>query len=136
MLSDLMTAGAGLAVLGAGVALIYIGGRDRNDANEHDLSDYHAPVPAAAPVPARAVAWPMLNTQTARPMHLGSRLVVTPLDVLPPAPPGMDAGSPMWRRLVVEQVVPTLSDAAVRGIADEWLRDLGDEARAQLAATR
>lgn len=116
MLRDLLVATPPLALIVGGVGLVVLVGRDRSDANEHDVSDYRPPVDEPVPavrgrVPA---AWPIIDRKPMPARRAARRR----------------------RQELVESIVPTLSDAAVRGIADEWLRELGDEARARLELAR
>ncbi|MEU4781069.1 hypothetical protein [Micromonospora sp. NPDC023633] len=113
MLSDLATAWPMLTLIGLGAGAVAYAGRDTGD---HDLSDYHAPAAQPAPPIVGRVpgAWAAVDRKPMPPRRAARRR----------------------RAELVESIVPTLSDAAVRGIAAEWLRELGEQARAGLAAAR
>lgn len=141
---DLNAALAGLGVMALGLGGLFVYGRDRaRTADEHDVSDYQETVDAAEekgwhrgfdaarryPAPGRR-DWSLADVDT-RPA--GRRL--RPGALLALADPVDSAVTPpLARRLLIEQAVPTLSDAAVRGIADEWLREIADEQRALAGA--
>lgn len=114
VLSDLLAAAGGLSVIGGGVGLVALFGRDRT-AEVHDLSDYHAP--AAAVLPGSRAAWPLIDRKP-MPARRGVAPDQTAVDGRTP---------PLCRELLVAMAVPTLPDAAVRGIADEWLREIAAE---------
>ncbi|MEU5939382.1 hypothetical protein ABZ807_09345 [Micromonospora sp. NPDC047548] len=115
MLNDLLQASLFLLPIGAGVALLVILGRD-DQADVHDLTDYAPGGPViegeVVVLPASRRTWPVAAVD---------------------APAAIVSGEiPTWRQLVVDRAVPTLSDAAVRGIADEWLREIAAEQRAKV----
>ena len=113
---DLAAAVPSLSLIALGVGLVAWKGRDQHtDANQHDLSDYFEQAPERS--------WDAVN----------ARLNLADWPALDRKPmPGRRAAR-RQREALVESIVPTLPDAAIRGIADEWLRELGEQAQAALA---
>ncbi|MFI7072088.1 hypothetical protein [Micromonospora sediminicola] len=115
MLTNLTEALAGLGAIALGLGGLLYAGRDRT-ADQHDVSDFRPPARrdwSSADVDSR---------QVGRRLRPAALLALTdPMDsaVTPP----------LARRLLIDHAVPTLSDAAVRGIADEWLREIAAEQR-------
>lgn len=94
----------GLVVIGAGVALVALSGRDRT-ANEHDLNDYR-PAAAVEPAVRRSLAM-VAGPPTVTP--LGPPELAAPLEVTEPAR--------IWEHMVARQ----------------WLREIAAEQRARCA---
>ncbi|MFI2663691.1 hypothetical protein [Micromonospora carbonacea] len=118
---DLTPAVPGLAVIAGGVALVLVCGRDA-DANQHDVSDYH-PAPAGSLAESRR-AWPLVDRKP-----------------MPQRPPGQhrSAECPTWEPPVADMVVALVASrygSSPQDIAARWLRELGEQARAQLAVSR
>lgn len=114
---DLAAAVPSLSLIALGVGLVAWKGRDQHtaDADQHDLSDYFEQAPERS--------WDAVN----------ARLNLADWPALDRKPmPGRRAAR-RQREALVESIVPTLPDAAIRGIADEWLRELGEQAQAALA---
>jgi hypothetical protein len=88
-------------------------------ADSYGVDDYAAPVEPVREQPARR-----LRPQPDRPA-VGRAAV----DILPPAPPGMDAGVPMYRQLTA-QLGGEPHDVFT---ARQWLRELAAEARMEMA---
>ena len=108
MLRDLIDGGMLLASIGAGVALLWYFGRDRDgQADDHDLSDYQ-PEPGEGSrlldpavdltVAVDARAW----VDTARARRRLRAGAVASLDVLPPAPAGATAPLSVYAEVTVE----------------------------------
>ncbi|MEV7267098.1 hypothetical protein AB0N38_26400 [Micromonospora aurantiaca] len=115
MPADILAAGIGLGPIAAAVGLIALFGRD-TDANHHTIDDYKPTTdPGAHIQPTRQPGrWTHLDRQTTA-------------DILPPAPPGTDAGgSPIYRQAYVDHLFAGFDAAAV---AAQVLRDLGEQAR-------
>ncbi|MET9303222.1 hypothetical protein ABZX66_28265 [Micromonospora aurantiaca] len=131
---DLSAAVAGLGAIALGLGGLFAFGRDRT-ADEHDVSDYHDPKPAPVVdrpglAPARR-DWPLVDVDS-RP---AGRRSLRPGALLALADPADSAVTPpLARRLLVEQAVPTLPEAAVRATADDWLREIAAEQRALVGA--
>lgn len=107
-----------LAVIGGGVILLATFGRD-SKADEHDLSDYHEPQPVN-PAPRSLARVEELDQQRAD-FTWGYAD-----DELPPAPEGMNAGSPLYAGMLFDTWFPeSAEDTAAR-----FLRELRDEALA------
>ncbi|MEU4590036.1 hypothetical protein [Micromonospora aurantiaca (nom. illeg.)] len=132
---DLPAALAGLGFIALGLGGLFYTGRDRT-ADQHDLSDFHAPEPdPASDRPGLALArrdWPLVDVDT-RPA--GGRSLDPDVLFTMAVPADVAVTPPLARQALIAWAVPTLSDAAVRGIADEWLREIAAEQRA-LAVTR
>ncbi|MGW5556900.1 hypothetical protein ACWER9_06710 [Micromonospora sp. NPDC003944] len=151
---DLLTAGAFLVPIGAAAVGLHLLGRRDQSANEYDLWAPHDDEPADELVPRRHIPTtvtldnssatftprvrPAATWQAANP-SLGRR--VRP-DAALTGPVGLAAWEPepvRWggptpplaRALLIEQAVPTLSDAAVRGIAHDYLREIGEAEQAR-----
>lgn len=129
---DLPAALAGLGFIALGLGGLFLAGRD-SKADEHDLSDYKATVGNALEAidAAEERAWHR-GFDTARryprPMVLGPGATYTPIadDILPPAPEGMNAGSPLYAGMLFDTWFPeSAEDTAAR-----FLRELRDEALA------
>lgn len=117
MNTDLLTALPGLMVIGAGVGLVALF-RDRADADQHDLSDYHEPT-----------AEPPASQRRYRDSDR------KPDDILPPAPAGMNAGCPLY----AEALFASWRKETPAQTAARFLRELSHEATAQhreLVSTR
>lgn len=113
----LAATGLGLGPILAGAAIVTIFGRDTN-ANHHTIDDYKPqPDPAPHIQPTR---------QPGRWTHLDQQ---TTTDILPPAPPGTDAGgTPIYRQAYVDHLFAGFDATAV---AAQVLRQLGEQARAR-----
>ncbi|WFE41916.1 hypothetical protein [Micromonospora sp. WMMD998] len=126
---DMNAALAGLGAIALGLGGLLLVGRDRA-ADQHDVSDYHAPEPVAVKLTVDAGPfvdavrrdWPLLDVDTQP----------DPLTLVVPVDCGVTP--PLARQALIDWAVPTLSDAAVRGIADEWLREIAYEQRAKAGA--
>lgn len=122
MPADILADGIGLGPIAAAVGLIALFGRDTN-ADHHTIDDYKPtgdPAPHIQPThqPGR---WADLDRQTTA-------------DILPPAPPGTDAGgTPIYRQAYVDHLFAGFDAAAV---AAQVLRDLGEQARARIEVTQ
>lgn len=149
-----------LSPIAVGVGLLAVFGRDRNRtaANEYDLWAPHNDEPTAELAPRRHIA-DVAVVEHIRPAALtmtvdatgwqakveGARRRIRPAAAMTkpvtfaawePEPTGLDGPvPPIARAVLIDQAVPTLSDAAVRGIAEEWLHELGEAERAK-AGTR
>ncbi|MBM0275138.1 hypothetical protein [Micromonospora tarensis] len=146
LIHDLAEGAMYLGPIAVGVGLLYHLGRDRSDAAEYDLwAPHDEPSTELAPrpdVPAHVVVEPerarphapAATWQAANP-SLGHRIrpaaaLTGPVGLAAwqPDPVRWDGPTPpIARALRVAHAVPTLSDAAVRGIAHDYLREIADE---------
>jgi hypothetical protein len=129
-MSQLIPALAGLAPIAAGVGLIALFGHDPH-ADEHDLSDYHEADEVTPSIERLTRA--DLTHIAAVTGGLKNREVVAEVeddDILPPAPPGTNAGgSPLYR---ATHVAAMFRDFDAAAIAREVLQNLGDKARLEV----
>lgn len=107
-----------VAVIAGGVLLVATFARDPK-ADEHDLSDYHEAAPVN-PAP-RSLARVEQIDQQAADYTWGFAD-----DILPPAPEGMNAGSPLYAGTLFDTWFPETAE----DIAARFLREIRDEALA------
>ena len=116
--SDVLAAVPFLAPIGAGVALLWILGRDRGD-DEHTVADYRP----AVEVHLTADTEPFVVAVR----EVRRRLRRVAGDVLPPTPAGADAGSPLY----AETLFRTWHPDPPAVVAARMLREIADDERAK-----
>ena len=118
---------AGGAAIAAAPVLVTVFGRDPH-ANEHDLSDYHAPTRSDwEEIEAHQRRWREHYKQPTPLADILPAVSVELVDILPPAPEGMNAGSPLYAGMLFDTWYPE-SPAEV---AARVLREIGEKARAK-----
>ena len=109
--SDVATGLLGLGVIAGAVGLVALGGRDRT-ADQHTVDDYREP---AEPDRKQLIRDALVG--------LSRRHITVVVDVLPPAPAGADAGSPLY----VETLFRTWHPEAPEVAAARMLREIAAE---------
>ncbi|TDC35681.1 hypothetical protein E1211_15360 [Micromonospora sp. 15K316] len=129
MLRDLLDAAGPLASIGAGVALLFILGRDRDGrADEHDVSDYRPEPGSRLLSPSDDLAAYFTPPRRRYRLRPGAAAA---LDVLPPAPPGTTARLSIYAEQVVAELMRERYGTTNPGaIAGGMLREIATEEQA------
>lgn len=112
---DLLDAAKFMAPIGAGVALLWLLGRDQDD--DYTVDDYRPSVEVHLAGDAEPFAAAVRDV----------RRRLRPADVLPPAPAGTDAGSPLY----VETLFRTWHPDAPDVVAGRMLREIAADEQAK-----